>query len=56
MINFLPNDTILDVTKMKAFADNKFNVVSLFYVVENIVEKEENAGYPYFLLFPQCFL
>ena len=23
--------------------------------VENIVEKGENAGYQYFLLFPQCF-
>ena len=23
--------------------------------VENIVEKEENAGYQHFLLFPQCF-
>ena len=23
---------------------------------ENIVEKEENAGYQHFLLFPQCFL
>ena len=24
--------------------------------VENIVGKKENAGYQYFLLFPQCFL
>ena len=23
--------------------------------IENIVEKEENAGYQHFLLFPQCF-
>ena len=23
---------------------------------ENIVGKEENAGYQHFLLFPQCFL
>ena len=25
-------------------------------VFENIVGKGENAGYQYFLLFPQCFL
>ena len=24
-------------------------------MVENIVEKGENAGYQHFLLFPQCF-
>ena len=30
-------------------------MISVFYMVENIVEKEENAGYQHFLLFPQCF-
>ena len=53
---------------MKAFADDKINVTEklrLFFFfffflgggggVENIVEKEENAGYQHFLLFPQCF-
>ena len=25
-------------------------------VIENIVEKGENAGYQHFLFFPQCFL
>ena len=24
-------------------------------MIENIVRKEENAGYQHFLLFPQCF-
>ena len=53
-INSLPNDKILE-----AFADVKCNVgklmISLFDEVENLVEKEENAGYQHFLLFPQCF-
>ena len=58
-INPLPNNKILDVTKLKAFADAKFNVgrmlTSLLDRVENTVGKEENAGYQHFLLFPQCF-
>ena len=55
----LPNYKILASTKLKAFADNKFNIakmlISLFDGVENIVRKGENAGYQHFLLFPQCF-
>ena len=27
----------------------------LWGIIENIVGKEENAGYLHFLLFPQCF-
>ena len=57
--NSLQNDKILDVTKLKAFADDKLNMgkmtISLFERVENTVVKGENAGYQYFLLFPQCF-
>ena len=57
--NSLPNEKILDVTKLKAFADDKINVaqkmVSVFDRIENIVGKGENAGYHHFLLFPQCF-
>ena len=30
-------------------------LISVFDRVENIVGKGENAGYPHFLLFPQCF-
>ena len=30
-------------------------MVSVFARVENIVEKEEKAGYQHFLLFPQHF-
>ena len=30
-------------------------LISVFNRVENVVGKGENAGYKYFLLFPQCF-
>ena len=57
--NSLPNDKILDVTKLKAFADDKLNIVktmiSLYNREENTVEKGENVGYQHFLLFEQCF-
>ena len=47
------------MSKLKAFADNKSNVIqNLKFVlgrVENIVGKGENAGYQHFVLFPQCF-
>ena len=55
----LPNDKFLDLSKLKAFADDKINVTEklkfVFGIVENIVRKGENAGYQHFLLFPQCF-
>ena len=58
-LNLLPNDNISDVTKLKACAEDKFNIakvmISLFDRIENIVGKRENAGYQHFLLFPQCF-
>ena len=58
-INSLPNDKIVDVTKLKSFADNKMNkaqkMISVFHRVENSVGKGENAGYQHFLLLPQCF-
>ena len=54
-----PNDKILDVTKLKASADNKLNIarmiISLLDRAENTVEKGENAGYQHFLLFLQYF-
>ena len=59
IINSLPNDKILDLTKLKAFADDKLKIakmrISLFDRVENTVGKGENAGYQHFLLFPWCF-
>ena len=55
----LPDNKILDVTKLKAFADDKSNVakmtISHFDRVENTVEKGENAGDQHFHLLPQCF-
>ena len=57
--NPLPNNKILDHSKLKAFADDKFKVIQMLKIllnnIENIVGKEENAGYQDFLLFPQCF-
>ena len=55
----LPNNKILDWSKLKAFADDKIDVTEkLKFVlgrVGNIVGKGENAGYQHFLVFPQCF-
>ena len=59
LVKSLPNDKILNMTKFKAFADNKLNVaqmmISVFDRIENIVGKGENTSYQHFLLFPQCF-
>ena len=58
-LNTLPNDKILDWSKLKTFADEKINVTQylnfVFGRVENNVGKGENAGYQHFLLFSQCF-
>ena len=47
-VNSLPNNKILDMTKVKAFADSEINevqvMISVFDRVENIVEQGENAG------------
>ena len=59
LFNPLPDDNILGLPKLKAFADDKLNVTQnaevVFHRIENIVGKEETAGYQHFLLFPQCF-
>ena len=53
VFNPLPDDKILGLPKLKAFADDKSNVIQsikvMFHRIENIV------GYQHFLLFPQCF-
>ena len=49
-INSLPNYKILDMIKLKAFADEKLNV-SIFDREANTIGKGENAGYQHFLLF-----
>ena len=57
--NSLLNNKISDLTKFKAFPDNKMILTEklkfMLERVENIVGKGENAGYQHFLLFPQCF-
>ena len=60
LINSLPNDKILDWSKLKAFADKKINlnekkIKLVLGRVENTVGKGGNAGYQHFLLFQQCF-
>ena len=48
MLNSIPNDRILDVTKLKAFAGDNLNItkmtITLFDRSENTVRKGENAG------------
>ena len=59
VLNPLPDDKILGLPKLKAIADDKLNVTQnvkvVFHRTENIVGKEENAGYQHFLLLPKCF-
>ena len=59
MFNPLTNKKVLDVTKLKAFEDDKSNVAeianSLFDRVENTVGKGENDSNQHFHLFPYCF-
>ena len=47
ILNYIPNDNILDQLELKAFADDKSNVVQIMlynlYRIENIVEKGENV-------------
>ena len=49
IINPLPNDKVLDLSKLNAFADDKINFVKmLIWVFDragNIVGTGENAGY-----------
>ena len=54
MFNALPNDKILDWSKLKAFVDDQLKVARIMISVQNIVGKGENAGYQHFLLFPRC--
>ena len=49
MVNPLPDDKILGLPKLKAFADDKLNftlhIKVVFHRIENIMGIEENAGY-----------
>ena len=57
-LNPFPNDKILDSSKLKAFADDNFeldeNGRKFPNWVENTVGKGEIARDEQFLLFPQC--
>ena len=59
ILNSSPNDKILDLSKLKAIANDNLNLNRKLKFplgrVENIVGKGENAGYQHFLLFSQCF-
>ena len=59
LINSVSNDKILDLSKLKAFADDNLNENQKLKFalgrVENIVGKGENAGYQHFLLFHERF-
>ena len=59
MIYSLPKDKNLNSTKIKVFAEDKFDAAKMMKFildwVENIVGKGENGGYQHFLLLPQCF-
>ena len=58
-INPLPDDQILDWSKLKEIADNILKCIQNEkkepYSIENIVRKGEIAYYKQFLLFSQCF-
>ena len=57
LINSLPSDKFLNLSKLKAFGDDKINVTEklkfVFARVEIIVGKGENAGNQHFLVFPR---
>ena len=59
LFNYLPNDKILDWSKVKAFPDDKLNAIKEWKFVlgreDNIVGKREKAGNQHFLFFPQLF-
>ena len=54
-LDFLPNNKILDQSKLKAFAGDKINFTKKLKFalkrVENIVGRRGNTGFQYFLLF-----
>ena len=59
LYNALPHDKFLDLSKLKAFADDKINVTEKLKFVlgrlENILEKRRKCWIPAFSPFPQFF-
>ena len=58
-VNPFPDNKILALSKVKEFADKKFNVTQnikfVFHRVQKHCGKKKYAGYHYFLLFQQSF-
>ena len=58
MFNHLPNDKILDLSELKAFADNKLKVIQMTKLVldevENIVGKRKKSWLPAFSSFQKA--
>ena len=54
-VNSLPNDIILDWSKLKAFTDDNLKEIRMIYVLETSWRKRENAGYQHFLLYCTIF-
>ena len=67
LVNPLPDDNVLTLSQLRAFADDKIKYYLTLYqtipglhgllkkAFKNIVENGENAGNQHFLLFPQSF-
>ena len=59
VVSSLPSDKFLNLSKLKAFGDDKINVTGklkfVFARVEIIVGKGENVGNQHFSLFPTIF-
>ena len=59
VLNSVPNNEIVGLSKFKAFADDILDVYQKLKFalgwVENTVGEGENVGCQHFLLFPQCF-
>ena len=55
-VNPFPHNKILDQTKLKSFADNKYNKNDHFFLLKSRKHcgKWRNCLYKQFLLFPQC--
>ena len=58
-VKVFTNYKFIALSKLKAFEEDNFSVIGMveffFDMVENIVEKGENAGYQYFFFFTECF-
>ena len=58
-LNLYPNNKILALAKLKAFADDKFNVAKMvtFFIFDKVEKTlwETENGYQHFLLSSQCF-